>query len=188
MDFETVLKNRITNLQYIDKKIKKEDLDIILESAIIAPSSKNRQPWRFYILNQEERNRIADMMDSWEKGPKENEFGIVTTIHRSADIIRKVSDFILVYKQGEKKVYKETVDILSIGAAMENMILTATSLNIDSTWIADVRFVENQINQFLKIENLDLMSGIALGYRKNEPKKKKRYAKEYLILNNNTKV
>ena len=183
MEFEEVIKKRITNLRYIDKKIKKEDLNKIIESAIIAPSAKNRQPWRFYILNQEERNKIADMMDAWEGKTKENEFGIVTTIHRSANIIRNASDFILIYKYGKKVIYKETVDILSIGAAIENMLLTATNLGIDTTWIADVRFIPNEIDTYLNIQNMDLMSGIALGYRAKEPKKKARYKKEYLILN-----
>lgn len=64
------------------------------------------------------------------------------------------------------------------------MLLTATNLGIDSTWIADVRFIPSQINSFLKIKNMNLMSGIALGYRANEPKRKARYKKEYLILNN----
>lgn len=113
MDFEKVLKERVTNLKYTKQKIKKEDLDKIIESALIAPSAKNRQPWRFYILNEEERNKIADMMDAWEGKIKENELGIVTTIHRSANVIRNASDFILVYKYGEKVIYKETVDILS---------------------------------------------------------------------------
>lgn len=113
MDFETVLKNRVTNLRYIDKKVEKKELETIIESALIAPSAKNRQPWRFYILNKEERNKIADMMDAWEGKIKENELGIVTTIHRSANVIRKASDFILIYKYGEKVIYKETVDILS---------------------------------------------------------------------------
>ena len=183
MNFEKVLKERVTTLRYTNQKIKKDDLDKIIESALIAPSAKNRQPWRFYILNEEERNKIADMMDAWEGKVKENELGIVTTIHRSANVIRNASDFILVYKYGEKVIYKETVDILSIGAAIENMLLTATNLGIDNTWVADVRFIPYEINKYLKIENMDLMSGIALGYRKDEPKRKARYKKEYLILN-----
>ena len=188
MDFEKVLKDRVTNLRYIDKKISKEDLDTIIESALIAPSAKNRQPWRFYILNEEEKNKIADMMDEWEGSTKENELGIVTTIHRSANVIRKASDFILIYKYGEKVIYKETVDILSIGAAIENMLLAATNLGIDSTWIADVRFIPFEINNYLKIEDMDLMSGIALGYKAKEPKRKARYKKDYLILNNNNTI
>lgn len=65
------------------------------------------------------------------------------------------------------------------------MLLTATNLGIDSTWVADVRFIPYEINNYLKIENMDLMSGIALGYRAKEPKRKARYKKEYLLLNNN---
>ena len=183
MEFEEVINKRITTLRYKKQKIKDNDIEKIIDSAIIAPSAKNRQPWRFYILNEEERNKIADMMDDWEGKTKENELGIVTTIHRSANVIRSASDVILVYKYGQKVIYKETVDILSIGAAIQNMILTATSLGIDSTWVADVRFIPCEINKYLKIENMELMSGIALGYRAKEPKRKGRYKKEYLLLN-----
>lgn len=184
MEFNNVLNKRITTLRYRDKKVKRENIDKIISSAIIAPSAKNRQPWRFYILNQEQRYKIADIMDKWEKGLKENELKLVTTIHRSANIIRTVSDFILVYKCGEKVIYKEAVDILSVGAAIENMILTATNLGIDTTWIADVRFIIYEINKYLNIEeNLELMSGIAFGYRECDARKKGRYKKEYLILN-----
>lgn len=183
MEFEEVIKKRITTLKYTKKKVKKEDINKIIDSAIIAPSAKNRQPWRFYILNEKERNKIADMMDAWEGNVKENELNLVTTIHRSANIIRNVSDFILIYKYGEKVIYKETVDILSVGAAIENMILTATNMGIDSTWVADVRFIPFEINKYLKIENMDLMSGLAFGYRAKEPTRKGRYKKEYLLLN-----
>jgi len=175
MEFEKVINKRITTLRYKKQKVKEKDIQKIIDSAIIAPSAKNRQPWRFYILNQEERNIIADMMDKWEDSTKENELGIVTTIHRSANVIRTASDV--------KVIYKETVDILSIGAAIQNMILTATNLGIDSTWVADVRFIPCEINKYLKIENMELMSGIALGYRSKEPKKKARFKKEYLLLN-----
>ena len=183
MEFEEVINKRITTLRYKKQKIKDNDIEKIIDSAIIAPSAKNRQPWRFYILNEEERNKIADMMDDWEGKTKENELGIVTTIHRSANVIRSASDVILVYKYGQKVIYKETVDILSIGAAIQNMILTATSLGIDSTWVADVRFIPCEINKYLKIENMELMSGIALGYRAKEPKRKGRNKIEYLLLN-----
>lgn len=183
MEFEEVINKRITTLRYKKQKVKEKDIQKIIDNAIIAPSAKNRQPWRFYILNQEERNKIADMMDKWEGTTKENELGIVTTIHRSANVIRTASDVILVYKYGQKVIYKETVDILSIGAAIQNMILTATNLGIDSTWVADVRFIPCEINKYLQIENMELMSGIALGYRAKEPKKKARFKKEYLLLN-----
>ena len=49
MEFKEVINERPTTLKYTDQKIKKEDLDKIINNAIIAPSAKNRQPWRFYI-------------------------------------------------------------------------------------------------------------------------------------------
>ena len=59
MEFEEVINKRITTLRYKKQKVKENDIEKIINSAIIAPSAKNRQPWRFYILNEEERNKIA---------------------------------------------------------------------------------------------------------------------------------
>ena len=53
MEFEEVINKRITTLRYKKQKVKEKDIQKIIDSAIIAPSAKKRQPWRFYILNQE---------------------------------------------------------------------------------------------------------------------------------------
>ena len=75
MEFSEVIKNRLTTLNYTSKKISEENMNQIIESAIIAPSAKNRQPWRFYILTDEQKNYIADKMENWI-----NNTGLVTTI------------------------------------------------------------------------------------------------------------
>lgn len=205
MELSEVIEKRLTTLKYTDKKISAENINKILESAIIAPSAKNRQPWRFYILTDEQKNYIADKMDSWI-----NNTGLVTTINRSADLIRKVGNCILVYsdkwdannvdriKNPEKLLNGEDIenmvimhdyyfdrikaDTLSVGAAVEHMILKATELGIDTTWLCDVLFIDDVINKYLGLEDKELICGLALGYRKENPKRKGRYKKEYLII------
>jgi nitroreductase len=54
-------------------------------------------------------------------------------------------------------------EIGSIGACIENMLLTATSLGLGSLWIGDVRNTDRAIEKYLKIK-YDLIAGIALGY------------------------
>ena len=65
MRFYDLAKKRLTTLSYTNKKVCNENLKKIIESGIIAPSAKNRQPWRFYILSDIQKQYIANKMDNW---------------------------------------------------------------------------------------------------------------------------
>lgn len=205
MEFSELIQKRLTTLKYTDKKVNKKNMKQIIESAIIAPSAKNRQPWRFYILTDEQKNYIANKMESWT-----NNTGLVTTIIRSSKIMKNAGNCILIYskkwdnenidkiKEPYKLLNGEDIenfvvmhdyyfdrikaDVLSIGAAIENMILKATELGIDSTWLCDVLFIDDIINKYLGLEDMELVCGVAFGYKREAPVKKGRYNKEYLII------
>lgn len=94
MDFSNLIQNRLTTLNYTNKKVSSEDLNKIIDSAIIAPSAKNRQPWRFYILTDKQKEYIANKMETWV-----NNTDLVTTIKRSGTLIRNVGNCILIYSK-----------------------------------------------------------------------------------------
>lgn len=205
MRFYDLAKKRLTTLSYTNKKVCNENLKKIIESGIIAPSAKNRQPWRFYILSDIQKQYIANKMDNWINITK-----METTIKRSADIIRNVGNVILVYidkwdrenidriKNPKTLLNGEDLenmiimhdyymgrikaDLLSCGAAIEHMVLQATELEIDTTWICDVLFVDEEINKYLEVDNKELVCGLALGYKKVEPIRKKRFNIDDLII------
>lgn len=54
MDFITLAKNRFSVRNYSEKQIEKEKLDKILEAAHIAPTAKNQQSPRIYVIQSEE--------------------------------------------------------------------------------------------------------------------------------------
>ena len=205
MEFQDLIQKRLTTLKYTNKKVSRENINKIIDSAIIAPSAKNRQPWRFYILTDEQKNYIADKMDTWI-----NNTGLVTSKKRSANLIKTAGNCILVYsskwdaknvdrvKEAKKLLNGEDienmvvmhdyyfdrikVDTLSVGAAVEHMLLRATELGIDSTWLGDVLFIDDVINKYLGLEDMELICGIAFGYRRQNPIKKGRYKRKYLII------
>lgn len=53
------LKNRRSIRKYTDKKIEKEKIDNILKAALLSPSSKNRKPWEFIVIDNE--NMLKDL-------------------------------------------------------------------------------------------------------------------------------
>lgn len=121
MEFSEVIEKRLTTLNYTNKKVSSENMNKIIESAIIAPSAKNRQPWRFYILTDEQKSYIADKMENWI-----NNTGLVTTIKRSANLIRQVRNCVLIYsdKWDSNNVDKiKNPQKLLNGEDIENMVI-----------------------------------------------------------------
>ncbi len=51
MDFEEVIKNRQSTRMFSNKELETEKLDKILEAGRIAPSAKNNQPLKIYVIN-----------------------------------------------------------------------------------------------------------------------------------------
>ena len=54
MNFEDVIKNRYSVRKYKDKEIEDEKLLKILEAGRIAPTAKNMQPQKIYVLKSDE--------------------------------------------------------------------------------------------------------------------------------------
>ncbi|MCD8387210.1 MAG: nitroreductase family protein [Bacteroidales bacterium] len=59
-DFIGLCERRYSCRNYSDLKIEKETLDTILRAAQLAPSACNRQPWRFYIV--EDADKRAELL------------------------------------------------------------------------------------------------------------------------------
>jgi len=208
MSFKKLIEERFTCRKYTNSGISQNDMDKIIHSAIFAPSAKNRQPWRFYILSDEQKNYISDKMLNWD-----NPYNLQTSVKKSGEIIKEVGNIILIYaekwdenqidriKEPEKLLNGEDTDcmvvmhdyyfgriladILSIGASVEHMILQATELGLGTTWICDVTYIEDTISEYLEIENLQLICGLAIGYCNENRKKTDRKSKEEIIIGGN---
>lgn len=62
------IENRRSVRKYLNKKVEKEKLVQLLESARLAPSGSNTQPWTFLIIESEdmkEKLSIADHHQKW---------------------------------------------------------------------------------------------------------------------------
>lgn len=46
----------------------------------------------------------------------------------------------------------ECTNIMAVGVAIENMLLRATDMGIDSLWMGDIFYAYNELVEFLKIE------------------------------------
>jgi Nitroreductase len=186
MEYKEVIKSRRSIRKYTDEDVTEAQVDEILESARIAPSAKNRQPWRFLVLRGKKKNDVADIMTQWVDETDFKTYKLETgqiigsSIKSTANVIKQAPVFILVYWMGPKSW--ENSDILSIGGAVEHMCLTATDMGFGSLWICDIRQMRDRISAYLGIKDLELSTAVAIGYSDENPNQRPRLKMEEIVI------
>lgn len=112
----------------------------------------------------------------------------IISAFQSVQVLREASVVIFVYL--DTNVYEahddnvkwalsakdiECTHILSVGAAIQNMLLAAAQNKVDSLWIGDIFYAYNDLRLFLGEEGC-IMSAVALGYGFGTPYKSYRKA------------
>lgn len=182
MEFDHVISSRKTIRKYQNFPVDSEQLTQIIESGMLAPSAKNRQPWRFYILTDKQKEDIVQMMYQWEK----INTTFPTSIRGSAAQMQEANKAIIIYSpiyhSKNKKSHYKKPDYLSLGAAIENMTLKCADIGLGSAWLCDTLYIENEINAYLNLQDLEQISTLIIGYPKEIPERRKRLPIENLIL------
>ena len=63
----TIIKNRRSIRKYSSKAVGREQIEAIIEAAVLAPSAKNRQPWKYIVYTGDGKHRDKDHAKSWKK-------------------------------------------------------------------------------------------------------------------------
>lgn len=146
-----IIRNRRSSRKYIDHIISDRDIEEILYAGILAPSGKNRKPWRFIIV----KDKIV--IKAISKSVKYSRF------------VRNVPLLILVYAI-ERSSYSFEKDLLSIGACLENIQLSATANNYGSCIIGELFDKQDEVNKYINLDtnSIRLICGIAIGKNEHE--------------------
>lgn len=160
----------------------------IIQSGIKAPSSKNRQPWKYIVVQGREKK---EMLEVFRRGisREENERALLpqSRQHISAAkytvdimedapvivfVVNSLGKSILSELTPEERVY-EICNIQSISASIQNMLLAATEKGIGSLWICDIYFAYTELCEWLNSEG-QLVAAIAFGYPDESPRERPR--------------
>ncbi|MEM1563611.1 MAG: nitroreductase family protein [Candidatus Bathyarchaeia archaeon] len=141
MDVFEAVQARRSVRAYQPTPVPKEKLLRVLEAGRLAPSASNIQPWHFIVVTDAEtRGKLAQA--PFAKFLKEAPVVIVGC--------------------GDQKASPKWF-MVDVAIAMQNMVLTATSLGLGTCWVGS--FEENNVRQLLKIpENYRVVAFLALGY------------------------
>jgi nitroreductase len=141
MDVFEVVQKRRSIRAYKSTHVPKAMLEKILESARLAPSAGNVQPWHFIVVTDAgKRERLAE--------------SILVRFLKEAPVV--------VVGCGDQKASPKWF-MVDVAIAMQNMVLTATSEGLGTCWIGI--FNENKVKELFKIpEQFRVVALLALGY------------------------
>ncbi len=160
MELSKVIEERRSVRHFNDKPIERRVIEDILGYAILSPSAHNRQPWHFVIVRDSlVKEDIALMLADYG-----DEAVMVT-----CNVIRDCQALVLVFAD----ITEEVMDIQSVGACIENMLLRARDLNVASLWIGYILKIESELKRKFSLEKR-LIAAVALGYTDHFPKKRPR--------------
>jgi len=151
-------------------------IERILSAATRAPSGKNRQPWKFIVVRENKRAEMIDILRktlvAWEeRGDDTGSAKWTANVMETA----QVTIFVLNPDGVDPwephtidQQFQELVDVQSIGAAIQNMLLTAQELGIGSLWICDVLYASTELKEWLG-EKGEMIAAISFGLSAESP-------------------
>jgi len=171
-----VIETRRSVRKYADRPVEDEKLRCLLESARLAPSGSNTQPWSFIVVKSEEtRSRLAQVSHRQEWMLSAPVF-IVCVADMSSRLENK--DGVFLDENSPEPELKKVIRDTSI--AVENMVLEAENQGLGTCWVA--WFVQEEIRPVLGIpSDKYVLAVITLGYAAERPKARPRKRLEDII-------
>ena len=155
MTFTDLILKRRSTRKFTDEPVTKSELDAILHAALLAPTSMNRKPCNFMVV---ERKETLEMLSQAKD--------------HGADLIKGANKAIVVV--GDTLIADTWIEDSSI--ALTYMHLMATELDLGSCWVQihmrkkDGVYAESVVRDIVKIDEHYRIAGIlALGHSDDIP-------------------
>ncbi len=192
-----LLQGRRSVRKYQDRPVPREYIEQIVEAARWAPSPHGRQPWRFVVITRPDlKMKLADEMgQTWQHNLEMDgqEAKIVNIrleksrqriLHAPAMIIPCLYLADLDRYPDEQRQNDETVmAIQSLGAAIQNMLLMAYDLGLDSGWMCAPLFCPEVVCAALDLDTRLIPHAlITVGYAAADPRRRPRLPLDTLIV------
>lgn len=187
--------NRRSIRKFLAAPISEKDMTDIIQSGIKAPSSKNRQPWKYIVV---QGNAKEEMLKVFRRGieREENESALlpdskqhIPAAKHTVDIMAEAPVIVFVMNSlgknipaeltPEEHIY-EICNIQSISASIQNMLLAATEKGIGSLWICDIYFAYSELCEWLDSDG-QLIAALAFGYPDEFPAERPRKRVEDIV-------
>ncbi|MDG0973684.1 MAG: nitroreductase [Crocinitomicaceae bacterium] len=167
---------------FSDRKVHKEQVELLLNNAIWAPTHGMTQPWRFKVFMGEGKAKLGDFLRELYLStvPKEEQKEL--KLQRMTDRPARAGAVIAVCMERQKEErIPEIEEVEAVACAIQNMYLTCTAYGLGGFWATPKLIYTSEMNAFLGLGPKDKCLGLFyVGYPANEWPKGQRKPIEYV--------
>lgn len=160
-EINEVIRNRrsIYPKQFSDRKVHKEQIQVMIENARWAPSHKLTEPWRFVVFMEEGKDKFGQFHAELYKKEIGDDFSQLKfdKIKNNAD--RSSAVIAIVMKRDEKKSVPEQEELAAVACAVQNMHLTATAFGLAAYWGSGGMTYNPKMREYLGFGDEDKVLG-----------------------------
>ena len=144
MEFEKVIRERKSTRLFSSKEVEQEKIDMILEAGRIAPTARNTQPIKIYVVKSKEGIKKIDKCSPCR--------------YKAPVVFIVCADREKAFRKQEYSSYEMDASIVTT-----HMMLEATNIGIDNIWIG--MFDEAKVKEEFNIpDNYNVASLLPVGY------------------------
>ncbi|MDD3905714.1 MAG: nitroreductase family protein [Candidatus Omnitrophica bacterium] len=181
------IKDRRSTRMFSNEPVDDDDLQTILHAANHAPSAHNQQSWKFIVLKGGKKSGLVDLV-----GTKSAEFTrpssvllrmaarsiasapLVIAVANTGELIKRGGELFKI-ESGSSRDFFRIMEIQSSAAAVENLLVAATSLDLAAVWLGVLVLIKNDVLRFLGEPEGEFMAIIPVGHAMKQnvaPKKR----------------
>lgn len=171
-----VIHRRHSIRQYAPEPVSNELLMTVLEAANCAPSAHNSQSWRFIVLRGEKKEALAKLVtEKVAQFPRPASVLMrmsaksiynapaVIAVANTAELISHGTELFKVDQEKGRDFFR-TMEIQNSAAAVENLLLAATSLGLSTVWLGILYMIKDDVLDFLGEPAGEFMAVVPIGH------------------------
>jgi len=169
MEFRDTIAARHSMRDFRPEPVPREKLERLVSAAGLAPSALNEQPWRFFVATGETRRKLGELLAQATihlseymevLGPEHYEDAM-----QWYSYLGQAPVLIAVASPATEDPLAELNRHISVGAAIENLLLAVVDEGLGACNITFSHWVEDEIAELLELpEDWDVLTIIAIGW------------------------
>lgn len=178
-----LIESRKSIRKYKKNAVPKDVMERILNAAMQAPSGKNRQNWRFFVVQGQKRDEYLKLSQkSWlgikDILQKKLKPSLYDFTERFFYTLGEAPVIIFCYSVNDQEERYHT-SIGSVYMAVQNLILAAVAEGLGTCPMGAPLEIKKEVDEFLGVQNMEISAGsslellcaVVLGYPDHEPPK-----------------
>ncbi len=170
------IRDRHSIRTFTSDDVNEEEIKVLLHAANAAPSAHNQQAWRFIILRGGKKQELAQLVTAQSSafsrpaaallrmGAKSIiSAPVVIAVANTGDLIKHGTELFKVEKEAAHDFFR-TMEIQSSAAAVENILLAASSLGLGTVWLGVLYLIKDEVLRFLGEPGGEFMAVIPVGH------------------------